>query len=350
MSRFRAVRRLLLLILVLGVASFVFRGMLRQPAAAVVQRVKGRVTVNERLRQFGIAARSRMVPDFQRIALAHPPKRVVLVGLKQEKLLEVWVSGDEGPLKRLKSYPILGASGTLGPKLREGDGQVPEGVYRIESLNPNSLYHVALRVNYPNEFDRAKGALDGRRNLGGDIMVHGKTCSIGCLAMGDDAAEELFCLAADVGLQNITVVLCPTDLRVRSLPPDMPAGPAWAPELYGMVKQALSDLRTDQPAADPWRKVEVDIQSLDRDGLRGPADGKVAVSYEFVIPNTDACKVEVRTIDATVQFMPGSAGRIQAPKTGCLCIASTHQPAYRDILRKLAELPYVERIIECHFE
>ncbi len=349
MSTVRAVR-IMLVILVLGVTAFAFRGILRRSAVALVQRTKGRATVDERLKQFGSAARGRMAPDFQRVALAYPPKWVALVGLKHEKRLEVWVSGAAGPFRHLKTYPILGASGSLGPKLREGDGQVPEGVYRIESLNPNSLYHVALRVNYPNEFDRTKGTLDGRKNLGGDIMIHGKTCSIGCLAMGDAAAEELFCLAADVGLQNITVVLCPADLRVRSLPPDMPAGPAWAPELYGTIKQALSGLRADLPAADPWRKVELDLQSLDRDGLRGPADGKVAVSYEFAIPNTEECKARVKAIDPTVQFMPGSQGRIGAPKTGCLCIGSTHKTGYRDILRKLAELPYVERIIECHFE
>jgi hypothetical protein len=185
-------------------------------------------------------------------------------------------------------------------------------------------------------------------------MIHGKACSIGCLAMGDSAAEELFCLAADTGLQNITVILSPVDLRVRTLPTGMPQGPPWAPELYETVTQTLSELRAtalpNQPAADPWQKIDLDLQSIDRDGLRGPADGKVAVSYEFAIPNTEECKAEVRAIDPTMKFMPGSQGRIRAPKTGCLCIGSTHQASYRDVLRRLAELPYVERIIECHFE
>ena len=120
------------------------------------------------------------------------------------------------------------------------------------------------------------------------------------------------------------------------------------------VVQRVSELRTDaqsnQPAADPWRKIEIDLQSLAPDGLRGPADGKVAISYEFAIPNTEECKAQVRTLDPTVQFMPGSQGRIRAPQTGCLCIGSTHQPGYRDVLRKLAELRYVERIVECYFE
>jgi len=161
---------------------------------------------------------------------------MVLVGLKQERQLEVWVSN---PPRRLKSYPILGASGVLGPKLREGDRQVPEGIYRIESLNPNSLYHLALRVNYPNAFDKAKGALDGREDLGCDIMIHGKDCSIGCLAMGDEAAEELFVLAAETGRDNMSVILSPVDFRVRELPSRMPELPEWTGELYDAVRQEL---------------------------------------------------------------------------------------------------------------
>lgn len=73
----------------------------------------------------------------------------------------------------IKSYPILAASGSIGPKLRESDMQVPEGVYQIESLNPNSQFHLSLRVNYPNEFDREQARIDGRAQLGGDIMIHG---------------------------------------------------------------------------------------------------------------------------------------------------------------------------------
>jgi len=101
---------------------------------------------------------------------------------------------------------------------------------------------------------------------------------------------------------------------------------------------------------DKWRKVEFDTAQLDAEGLRGPPDGKVALSYEFAIPNTAVHKAEVKTIDPTVQFMPGSRGRIGAVRGQCLSIGSTHQENYRQVLRALAELPYVERIIECHFE
>jgi hypothetical protein len=106
----------------------------------------------------------------------------------------------------------------------------------------------------------------------------------------------------------------------------------------------------DAERASAWRKVEIDLARIDADGLRGPADGKVAVSYEFAIPNTAAHRDEVKAIDRTVQFMPGSPGRIGATDQQCLCIGSTHQPGYRKVLRRLAKLPYVDRIIECHFE
>jgi len=108
--------------------------------------------------------------------------------------------------------------------------------------------------------------------------------------------------------------------------------------------------RQEAPASDPWRKVELDLPQLDKDGLRGPPDGKVAVSYEFCIPNTVECKEEVKGIDASVEFMPGSRGRLGAGKDECLCVGSTHQPNHREVLQRLAALPYVKRIIECHFE
>ena len=97
-------------------------------------------------------------------------------------------------------------------------------------------------------------------------------------------------------------------------------------------------------------KIEIDLTQLDEQGLRGPANGKVAVSYEFAIPDTAACREEVARIDRTVELMRGSPGRIGAGKGQCLCIGHTHQPHFRETLLALARLPYVERIIVCHFE
>lgn len=207
------------------------------------QTAKGKASVADRLEQYGPAARARLKPRFDAIGIAYPPKKIVLVGLKQERQLEVWVSGDGKQLKLLHSYPILGASGVLGPKLREGDRQVPEGLYRVESLNPNSLYHLSLRVNYPNEFDLKHAREEGRTEPGSDIMIHGKTASIGCLAMGDPAAEEIFVLAAETGIKNIDIILSPVDFRKTTLPKLEQPLPAWTQELYRDIYAKLLPLK-----------------------------------------------------------------------------------------------------------
>lgn len=196
----------------------------------------------ERVAEYGPAVRARLAPAFLEAGVAYPPRRVLLLGFKQERQLEVWGAGEDDRLKLLKTYPILGASGRIGPKLQEGDRQVPEGFYSIESLNPNSLFHLALRVNYPNEHDRARAKAEGRTHLGGDIMIHGSTSSVGCLAMGNEAAEDLFVLAAETGIQNTSVILSPVDFRVRDLPGDVPALPVWTNELYAQIRAALSAL------------------------------------------------------------------------------------------------------------
>jgi murein L,D-transpeptidase YafK len=171
--------------------------------------------------------------------LSFPPSELTLVAFKDTRLLKV-IGRSDGAWRTIVAFPILGSSGVSGPKLAEGDRQVPEGLYRIESLNPNSMFHLALRVSYPNEFDRAKGALDGRGNLGGDIMIHGGSASIGCLAMGDPAIEELFVLVALTGPERTRVIIAPTE----SVSPDTAAerAPNWLPELYQSLQSELAKL------------------------------------------------------------------------------------------------------------
>jgi len=139
----------------------------------------------------------------------------------------------------IRSYPILAASGHAGPKLREGDFQVPEGLYRIESLNPNSSFHLALRVSYPNEFDLANAAKEHLENLGGDIMIHGSAVSVGCLAMGNQAAEDLFVLAAETGIRHIEVILSPLDFRVHKEAVPQAGAPDWLEGLYQRIGNEL---------------------------------------------------------------------------------------------------------------
>lgn len=115
---------------------------------------------------------------------------------KAERELEVWL--DDGSRFRLfRTYPICTWSGTLGPKLRQGDGQSPEGFYRVGrgQLNPRSQYHLSFNLGYPNAYDRA------HRRTGDFLMVHGSCVSIGCYAMGDAGIEEIYTLL-DAALAN----------------------------------------------------------------------------------------------------------------------------------------------------
>ncbi len=204
-----------------------------------MQKLQGKATVADRVAQYGPTVNARWNPFFQTASVLYPPQKLVLVGLKQEKRLEVYAANNDGTPRFIRSFPMLAASGKLGPKLHEGDLQVPEGIYRIESLNPNSAFHLALRVSYPNAEDRTQAALDKRTELGGDIMIHGSNASIGCLAMGDQAAEDLFVLAARTGIENIQVLLCPLDFRVRDVPPDAKR-PAWVEARYRQLKAQLT--------------------------------------------------------------------------------------------------------------
>jgi len=106
-----------------------------------------------------------------------------------------------------------------------------------------------MHVSYPNRFDRQMAAKDGRREMGGDIMIHGKASSAGCLAMGDEAAEELFVLAAQAGLDNVKLIIAPADLRNGKLPPAEPGQPEWLPKLYMQIAADLSEFPT--PPAQP---------------------------------------------------------------------------------------------------
>jgi murein L,D-transpeptidase YafK len=108
---------------------------------------------------------------------------------KEESLLEVWIrSGTE--YQHLKDYFICAYSGTLGPKLQEGDRQAPEGFYKVEKyqLNPNSKYHLSFNLGFPNDYDRE------HNRTGSFLMVHGNCVSDGCYAMTDEKIEEIYIL------------------------------------------------------------------------------------------------------------------------------------------------------------
>lgn len=203
----------------------------------------GAQTRDEVVGRIGPRHRPGLERDLRALGLAYPPTALTLLGVKDELRLEVRAARDQG-WSLLRDYPVLAASGGPGPKLRQGDRQVPEGVYRLTHLNPASSYHLSVRVDYPNEFDRDRAREDGRTDLGGDIYVHGKAVSVGCLALGDEAIEELFTLIADTGLARSRIVLVPS--RTLAVPP---GAPAWTGRLYEVLAAELRALEGPVPAA-----------------------------------------------------------------------------------------------------
>lgn len=103
-------------------------------------------------------------------------------------------------------------------------------------------------------------------------------------------------------------------------------------------------------ATEPAQKILLDLRDVNEQGLRGPADGLRAVSYEYCIPDTDAAVRQVRSIDATLQVLGHSPGRAGCKRSELLCLGSTHQKNFRQVLQRLAALDYVREIREAFFE
>jgi murein L,D-transpeptidase YafK len=136
---------------------------------------------------------------------------------KHEKKVELWLKlKSEKQFSLFKTYDICYYSGGLGPKRKQGDGQVPEGFYTIAVFNPYSNYHLSLGLSYPNESDR----IIGRNNLGGDIMIHGNCVSIGCIPITDSYIKELYLLAVEAkanGQKTIPVYIFPSKMDAKGM-------------------------------------------------------------------------------------------------------------------------------------
>lgn len=122
-----------------------------------------------------------------------PSEPMVIRVFKQEEVLEVWKRTKSGQYALFKQYAICAYSGDLGPKIKEGDYQSPEGFYTITPglMNPNSSYYLAFNVGFPNKFDRTHG------RTGSNLMVHGDCKSVGCFAMTDAGIAEIYALARE---------------------------------------------------------------------------------------------------------------------------------------------------------
>ena len=132
-----------------------------------------------------------------------PKESPILVRIfKEESELEVWKQDHSGRFELLKVYPICRWSGDLGPKIKEGDRQAPEGFYTITPglMNPNSNYYLAINTGFPNAYDRAND------RTGAFLMIHGDCSSRGCYAMTDEQIGEIYSLAREVLLRRPEVV------------------------------------------------------------------------------------------------------------------------------------------------
>ena len=145
-----------------------------------------------------------------------PSAPVLIRTYKQEAELEIWKMKSDGQYALLKTYPMCRWSGQLGPKLHEGDHQVPEGFYTIApgQMNPTSHYYLSFNVGYPNAYDRALG------RTGGDIMVHGVCSSAGCFSMTDAQIGEIYAIAREAfngGERAIQMQSFPFRMTVENL-------------------------------------------------------------------------------------------------------------------------------------
>jgi murein L,D-transpeptidase YafK len=144
--------------------------------------------------------------------LSYPPQEIFLRVFKREGVLQLWARAVRNFIL-VKEYKICAASGSLGPKRRQGDSQVPEGFYYIDRFNPLSNFYLSMGLNYPNESDKILGT---KSNLGGDIFIHGNCVSIGCMAMTDDQIKELYLIAVEAkaaGQNRIPVHIFPAKMN-----------------------------------------------------------------------------------------------------------------------------------------
>lgn len=158
---------------------------------------------------------------------------------KKEEVLEVWVKEkDKEQFALLHTYDFCSSSGVLGPKRKEGDLQIPEGVYHINHFNPLSNFYLSLGVNYPNASDLI---LSDKRKPGGLIYIHGNCVTVGCIPITDDKIKELYVLAVEAknnGQSKIPVHIFPARLDA------------------GIVSKLIETEKADVPTSGFWKNLE----------------------------------------------------------------------------------------------
>lgn len=214
----------------------------------------------------------------------------ILVRLfKQEAELEVWKQTRSGQFALLKTYPICRWSGDLGPKVREGDRQAPEGFYSINpsQMNPQSAYYLSFNTGYPNAFDKALG------RTGSQLMVHGDCSSRGCYAMTDEQIAEIYSLGREsffggqkaFQLQAYPFRMTPVNMAKHRNNPNMP--------FWKMIKEGYDhfEVTKQEPKVDFCEKKYVFDAVKAPNATRDPVFDASAKCPAYVIPDEIASAV-----------------------------------------------------------
>src|SRR6266852_4016350 len=208
---------------------------------------------------------------------------------KQEAELEVWKQDRSGRFALLKTYPICRWSGDLGPKVREGDRQAPEGFYSISpgQMNPQSAYYLSFNTGYPNAFDKALG------RSGSQLMVHGDCSSRGCYAMTDEQIAEIYSLGREsffggqraFQLQAYPFKMTPLNMAKHRNNPNMP--------FWKMIKEGYDhfEVTRQEPKVEFCEKKYVFDAAKPPDAKRDPVFNASAKCPAYAIPEEIASAV-----------------------------------------------------------
>src|SRR5246500_5302328 len=208
----------------------------------------------------------------------------ILVRLfKSEAELEVWKQNRSGKFELLKTYPICRWSGDLGPKVREGDRQAPEGFYSITpaQMNPQSAYYLSFNTGYPNAYDRALG------HSGSELMVHGDCSSRGCYAMTDEQIAEIYSLGREsffggqrsFQFQAYPFRMTPLNMAKHRNNPNMP--------FWKMLKEGYDhfEVTRHEPKVDFCERKYVFNAAKAPDAKRDPVFDASAKCPAYVVPD-----------------------------------------------------------------
>ncbi|MBK5278010.1 MAG: L,D-transpeptidase family protein [Bacteroidia bacterium] len=158
---------------------------------------------------------------------------------KKEQSLEIWIKEKNvEEFALLRTYAFCSTSGTLGPKRKEGDLQIPEGIYYLNHFNPVSNFHLSLGVNYPNASDKI---LSDKQNPGGSIYIHGNCVTIGCIPITDDKIKELYLLSVEAknnGQEKIPIHIFPDRLYL------------------GTPEKLIQEYSADEKVASFWKNLQ----------------------------------------------------------------------------------------------